>query len=245
DDDDSGDDSPSARIAIGGQWSGPADGVHTVSSSSWSDPYGATFNLSQFQNAQQFAIAQNHADNDFNPGLWSRFDWTWDEFNTLWYCQTCYDCEDEGEALATDAADSSALSSDGCGGFAWSSLTPTAGSDTWELAISGVWADAWGGTHTIDNATWSDSYGSSFSVSQFHNNSQFLVAQNDPTNSFNAGQWSRFDWTWDESNTLWYCQTCFDCADEAAAVATAAASTADPATTGCGGFAWSSVTPSP
>jgi len=104
----------------------------------YTDGYGATqhiaattwtivtsvFHLSQVDNAQSFAIAQNDCANAYFPGAWSRFDWTYDAAQSLWYCQTAYDAASAELALQTPAADAQNLDT-GCGGFAWAKLTPT------------------------------------------------------------------------------------------------------------------------
>jgi len=114
----------------------------------------------------------------------------------------------------------------------------------WQLAIAGTWADSWGADHTITDTTWVQTWGT-YNISQFDNSAQVVIAENDFGNSSGAGLWSRFDWHWDANSLLWYCQTCYDCADEAGALATAAADSSDPAIVGCGGFSWTSMTPAP
>ena len=109
------------------------------------------------------------------------------------------------------------------------------------LEIIGVW-DTSLGPQTITESTWS-SGSSIWHISQYDNAADYLVAQNDANNAWSASLWSRFDWHWDSSGQLWYCQTCYNCADEAAALATAAADSSDPATAGCSTFPWSSLTP--
>ena len=83
---------------------------------------------------------------------------------------------------------------------------------------------------------------SAFHYSQFSNTDQFIIAQNDDANDYNAGKWSRFDWTWTGGDTqLWFCQTAYAAESEADALGTTAADDSDPANTGCGGFAWSQL----
>ena len=66
-------------------------------------------------------IAQNGADNDFNPGLWSQFTFIVDGSDT-YMCQTPYGAENENAAICAEAPDAANLES-GCDGFAWSKLT--------------------------------------------------------------------------------------------------------------------------
>jgi len=118
---------------------------------------------------------------------------------------------------------------------------------TSQLAIAGNWLDNWGTSHTITDTTWVQGAWGSYDISQFDNSTQVVIAQNSLGNSSGGGLWSRFDWHWEGSQaaTFWYCQTCYDCANEAAALATAAADSSDPANAGCGGFSWTSILPAP
>jgi len=84
----------------------------------------SVFHLSQVDNTQSFAIAQNDCANAYFPGAWSRFDWTYDAAQSLWYCQTAYEAASAGQALQTPAANAQNLGA-GCSGFPWSKLTLT------------------------------------------------------------------------------------------------------------------------
>jgi hypothetical protein len=82
----------------------------------------SVFRIVQVDNPHSFLIAQNDSGNKYNPGAWSRFDWTYDDSDVLWYCQTAYAAESQEAAQQTAAADASNLAA-GCSGFAWSRLT--------------------------------------------------------------------------------------------------------------------------
>jgi hypothetical protein len=114
------------------------------------------------------------------------------------------------------------------------------------LGLIGSYTDAWGTAHEISAASWTQTYPGSapmvFHVAQFDNAAGWVVAQNDAANEFSAGLWSRFDWLRD-GDALWYCQSAYDAASEEAAVAAPAADRADPASSGCGGFGWTNLTP--
>jgi hypothetical protein len=98
-----------------------------------------------------------------------------------------------------------------------------------------------GSVQVITNEEWTtDAY--VFWISSYDNASRVAIAQNDTANDYNPDLWSRFDW-YDDGTSLWYCQTAYDAASEADAEATPAATTTDPATTGCGGFSWTNLTP--
>ena len=120
--------------------------------------------------------------------------------------------------------------------------TDTEETDTEEsdpLEIIGSYSDNWGGAHTINEATWSDGYGGIYHISQFDNDVDWLVAQNDVGNAYNPELWSKFEWTTDNDGGLFYCQSAYDAASEEDAMA--ATADANDLAAGCGGFGWSEL----
>jgi hypothetical protein len=92
----------------------------SVSASFWFSE-GAAFEVCSVDNTRKRIIAQNDGRNAFNPGKYSRFEWT--TFgNRLWYCQTVFDAPDASAADAAPPADASNPVDKGCGQFAWSTL---------------------------------------------------------------------------------------------------------------------------
>jgi hypothetical protein len=117
------------------------------------------------------------------------------------------------------------------------------------LAIAGSYTDAFGGQHEIASDTWvqtgdfgSGPVTSTFLLTRYDNDARWVVGQNDAANAFNPGKWSRFDWATVQA-ALYFCQTRYDAADEAEALAATPADATDPKTAGCGGFAWTALTP--
>jgi hypothetical protein len=214
-------------------WDDAWGGEHVIDPFTWWNG-ASSYAIARIDDANSWLVAQNAATNDWNPGLWSRFDWTWDAEGAAYYCQTAYAAESEDAAVATPAADAGDLAA-GCGGFSWTEIRPM-------LSIGGVWTDAWGGSHFIDAFAWRYEF-TVYSVTEANDAEGWLVAQNAATNEWNPGLWSRFDWTWDGDGLLWYCQTAYAAESEEAARATPAADPADPGTTGCGGFSWTSMSP--
>ena len=229
-DDGSGDGGLPVELMITGTWDDSWGGQHEIDSARWLSD-GSSFEISVYDNALSYAIAQNGAENPYNPGLWSRFDWG-TSGGDVFYCQTAYDAESEAAALATPAAALSDLDG-GCGGFSWTELRPA-------LSINGDWNDGWGGVHNINAFTWTSGT-STFAITQADEAAGSLVAQNGAANPWSPGLWSRFDWVWDAEGQLWYCQTAYDAPDEAAALATPAADDTDPSSGGCGGFSWTGM----
>lgn len=98
------------------------DGTHVIGKDTWDDGF-FLFHYVRVRNGLDYLIAQNDAGNSFNPNLFSRFDWTTDSGEQLYYCQAEFDAATADEAEANTTADRTNLST-GCGGFAWSELTP-------------------------------------------------------------------------------------------------------------------------
>jgi hypothetical protein len=117
------------------------------------------------------------------------------------------------------------------------------------LAITGSYTDGFGAQHEIASDAWAVTgdmgagpVTSTFLLTGYDNAAHWVVGQNDATNAFNAGQWSRFDWA-TVGAILYFCQTRYDAADEAEALAATAADATDPAAGGCSGFPWTVLTP--
>ena len=125
-----------APLSIIGEYTDPYGTIHEVSNTIWSQimfvegmegmegmEMISVFKVESYSTEDQYIIAQNSSDNEYSPSLWSRFDWHMIE-DELWYCQTRYDAASADEALNTAAADSSDITSEGCGPFPWTALTP-------------------------------------------------------------------------------------------------------------------------
>ncbi|MFV8755525.1 hypothetical protein ACNOYE_33670 [Nannocystaceae bacterium ST9] len=143
------------------------------------------------------------------------------------------DGDDEGDDEAADTGETET-------GETETGETET-GTDTGEEApaIAGTYTDEWGDTHTIDASTWTNGAGV-FHVDQWDDEAMWLVAQNDEANMYSPSLWSRFDWVW-SADDLYYCQSVFDGAT--VEVALAGSANRDDIMLGCGGFAWTNLTP--
>ena len=93
---------------------------HSIDETEWLNA-GSRYAVVEWDNDAGYVLAQNDEANEYNPGLYSRFDWTWDG-EQLYYCQSVYDGPDL-DAARSGGADASDLAT-GCGMFPWSSLTP-------------------------------------------------------------------------------------------------------------------------
>ncbi len=117
------------------------------------------------------------------------------------------------------------------------------------LAIVGTYADGFGAQHEITSSAWvqtgdagSGPVSSTFLLTRYDNSAHWVIAHNDDANTFDPGKWSRFDWATVQA-ILYFCQTRYDAADEAEALAATPADPTDPTKSGCGGYSWTALTP--
>jgi hypothetical protein len=217
-------------VDVGGYWNDVYGSYILVNAFGWTDSYG-DYRVTQHDDDQRFLVAQNAPSNEYNPSKWSRFDWIADG-TTMWYCQTAYAAADEASALATPRGDDTDPANGGCNTFSWTPARPLIGLD-------GYWLDSYGSYQTIDSWTWQTTFGEDaawFHISQF--GALYAIAQNDSDNAYNPDKWSRFDWVYaEDGGGAYYCQTAYDAASEADAMATKAADGTN-LETGCGGFSW-------
>ena len=108
-------------LPLRGSWVDGWGGSHDIREWAWAMG-DSTYHIVDYDIEERWIVAQNDEDNTWNPGLWSRFDWTEVE-DSLWFCQTAFDADTEQAARDAGPADDSAPDSSGCGGFAWSALT--------------------------------------------------------------------------------------------------------------------------
>ena len=111
----------SAGLAITGHYTDDFGGTHVITEDTWTQ-FGV-FEITRFSNEEGWIVARNSAENEYNPCLWSRFDFVF--FGSeLYFCQGTYDAVSEAEALAAQPADASDPTVGGCGNYPWSRLTP-------------------------------------------------------------------------------------------------------------------------
>ena len=83
----------------------------------------SVYHVLRYDNESEYLVAENDADNLYYPGEFSRIDWS-DADGTTYLCHISYDAIDAEAAEAITSADRTRLSTDGCNGFEWSSLSP-------------------------------------------------------------------------------------------------------------------------
>jgi len=111
-------------LEISGVWHDDYGARHDIDSTEWlmeGPGYSSAFYVDTYDNMTNYLVAQNSPDNDWYPGLWSRFDWTEPDETGWYYCQTVYNAPTAEEAESAEPADSSDLDG-GCGGFPWTHM---------------------------------------------------------------------------------------------------------------------------
>ncbi len=207
---------------------------HIISATSWKWPYNG-FSILSVDTSEDYLIALNDADNEENGELYSRFDWTMNS-GDLYFCHTVKDADSSDDSDLNNAPDDTNLVN-GCNSDPWRQLSAFD-------EIGGDYKDNYGGVHEISALHWiNESF--SFSILEIDVSNDFMVAQNNPDNSWFPNSFSRFNWVEDATGDLYYCQSVYN-ADSVDAARNAPDPTADtPAINGCGdwNFPWSELIP--
>ncbi len=113
--------SPGVEPSIAGVYVDNYGYLQVVTEDFWISHFSLVFELCSVDNGKRRLIARNHSRNEFNPGMFSRFEWTRFK-NRLWYCQIVFDAKTPQEAASKPPADTSDPERRGCATFPWSSL---------------------------------------------------------------------------------------------------------------------------
>ncbi len=221
-------------LAIIGNYEDNWGGFQSITNTLWSSD-SFSFDISQYNNELHTIIAQNSENNEYNPELWSKFQWTYDFHNNLFYCQVAFEAATEDDAIATEPANPEDLGT-GCGGFSWTMLREP-------LSISGNYINEFQGNIEISSFRWSETYDTSpqvFHIIEIHDNENYVLAQNDVGNIAFGNAWSRFEWVLDTEG-LYYCHAAFN-AETPEEASQATVDNTD-ITAGCNGDRWISITP--
>ena len=112
-------------LAIVGEYEDDYMTAHIITNETWTQTYPggmpSIFHIRSVNQDALYLIAENDETNEYNPSLWSRMDWTYNN-DELWYCQVTFDAESAELAEASEAPDASDPSASGCGDFPWSKL---------------------------------------------------------------------------------------------------------------------------
>lgn len=219
---------PNGSLEVIGAY-GSAFGDETITATKW----GAT-TIVEFDNANNFAITQNTADDMFNPSKFNRIVWTEpNDKGSFFYCFVDFGKDTAAEAKqSTETADATDPANGGCGGFAWTALYHP-------IEIEGRYHSNFGGVEIIDHERFSF-----MTVIEFDNDANYAITQSPADDMFNPNKFSKIVWTEKVDGRFFYCQVAFG--EDTAAAAKSTTETADdsdPATTGCSGFPWTELAP--
>jgi len=104
------------------------DLTHTIAETTWTQeatdpPSVSTWEFVIVDNEADFLVAQNGPDNEWYPGLWSRFDWTVTDADRLWFCQETFGANTEEDALNAPPPNRDDPENTGCGDMGgWTEL---------------------------------------------------------------------------------------------------------------------------
>jgi hypothetical protein len=131
-----------------------------------------------------------------------------------------------------------------CGKFEPKSLQSTA-SSLEVMRILGSYEDPYNSNHDIFEDKWIVSFGessSTYDILSFDNEQRVIIARNGE-DSFNPGEYSRFEWVYLGSK-LFYCQSVYDGKTKEEAEQDQSSSSNDPVAEGCGSFnfPWTALT---
>ena len=113
--------------------------------------------------------------------------------------------------------------------------------------LLGDFKDDYEGTYQITSSKWQHGSRSAYHIVAWHTDSQYVIAQNDASNPSAGGRWTRIDWMKLEGMapyTWAYCLSAYDADTRQAAEAARIAQRASPRT-GCNGFPFSRMRPTP
>jgi hypothetical protein len=223
------------NIALAGTYLTNFGSYITVNDGTWYTvaSYGTSmYHIHAFEGS--YIIAQNSANNSYNAGQWSKFEFHATSGGGYGYCQSVYNAATANAAYNTDtssiynAADASA----GCNGFGHSTMAPYA------MPMIGSWTTNFGSNLTVTASAWTSvsSYGTStYRIEAYGNN--YILAQNSASNSYNPSLWSLFRFHATSGGSYGFCQIVYNGATAPAALTgDVSAYNASNAASGCNGF---------
>jgi hypothetical protein len=155
-------------------------------------------------------------------------------------CEDKHEHHDTGEEPMVEPATEPATES------AIEPATEPSSEEVEDITIKGTWVNDTE-TYIITNESVSSTtvwegttYGPyEYVISQYSNSEMYIIAESDPDTD-GVTMWNRFDW-YVSDDSLFLCNTIYNATTEEEALLSEAADTTDPANSGCGGFAWSSL----
>lgn len=229
DDTTSSDDPAPTTLEVAGVWNDNFGGWVAIGSDYW-----GTQRVHQYDNAANWAVTQNPADDEYGPSKYSHVVWTDAVDGTWWTCTVAFGLDTAEEALAAEnTSDASDPANGGCGDFAWTQMTPRA-----PIEVEGEWTDNYGGSNTITVMAWGAQR-----IHKYDNDANWAVTQNAADAEYSPSKFNYVVWTETVDGSFWTCTVAFDI--ETLEEATAVENTSDdsdPGTAGCGDFPWTQMT---
>jgi len=231
-----GEDTESAEVApteleVTGVWNDNFGGWTSIGADHW-----GTHRVESYDNAANWAITQNPADDEYNPSKYNLMVWTEAVDGRWWTCTVAFGLDTADAARATeDTSDSSDPATAGCGDFPWTEMTPRA-----IIEVAGQWADNYGGEATISAMGWAAAR-----IHKYDNDANWAVTQTPADDEYNPSKFNYVVWTEPaEDGSWWTCTVAFgiETLEEATAVENTS-DASDPGMSGCGDFAWTQMTP--
>lgn len=216
-----------STLEVAGFWESNWGGVTTITDDAW-----GSATVVEYDNAANVVIAQSPEDDLYTPNQFSRLVWTEIEDGSFWYCMLEFGKETADEARdSTRVADDTDPATGGCDSFPWTQLFTA-------IEVYGTWSSPWS-DETIVTGDWNGN-----SIVEFDNESNYAIAQSPTDDLYTPNQFSKLVWTEIADGSFWYCTVDYgkDTADEARDTKNEA-DASDPANSGCGGFAWTRLSP--
>jgi hypothetical protein len=218
-------------LEIAGRWHSSWGGTEAIDSDGFT-AFGSTARVARYDNDDNFMITQNPADAAWDPSKYNKVVWTELVDGSFYYCTIAFGARTAKAAVQTvNVADPSSPETGGCGGFAWTKLSPV-------LEIEGRWHSNWGGYEELDSDGVT-SWGSTSTIAEYDNADNFMITQNPPSDLWSPNKFNKIVWTELEHGQFFYCFVDFglDTAEDARNT-TLTADASDPRHGGCGGFPW-------
>jgi len=248
-----GEDSEPTDLEIIGVYDNNFGGLETITELTWtteSDAYPAQIlKIDSFDNAGNFAITQNPADDEYAPNTFNKVVWTDADADGVFYtCTVDYGLDTAADAEASaEVADASNPEVEGCAGFSWTKLSPHR--ESAGIEIAGIYDSVYGGVETITDTTWetaSDAYPAFFMrVDSFDNAQNIAITQNIADENYTSVGFNKIVWIEpDADGVFYYCTVDYELESaEAAAASVEVADESAPEAGGCGGYPWTKLLP--
>lgn len=220
-------------------------GKHFLTSAAWQlkdDWTNQTDTIVKVNGQAGYFIIQKSASDAFNASKYQKIVYIANNDGSFYTCTLSpFNSNDAATAEAiTDTTTKTNPATGGCSGFSWTKLSPI------KNPLIGKWRDAFSGKHTISDSNWISDYGSPSTepIIRYNAIDSYLIIQKAANDAYNPSKYQKIVIT--QHSGSWYTCTLspFDSASaNAAAAITDSTTKTSPATTGCGGFAWTQLQP--